>query len=81
MPATYGAGMKKQNMAQRVGRTMRELRTGQGLSQDQFADSIQMHRAYYGAIERGEKNITLETLHRVARGLGTSMAALLGGID
>lgn len=36
-----------------------------------------MHRAYYSKIERGEKNVTLATLERVADGLGTSMSALL----
>jgi transcriptional regulator with XRE-family HTH domain len=36
-----------------------------------------MHRAYYSASERGEKNITLVTLHRIARGFGVSMSTLL----
>jgi transcriptional regulator with XRE-family HTH domain len=37
-----------------------------------------MHRAYYSAIERGEKNITLDTLLRVADGLGISASDLFG---
>ncbi|WP_395589000.1 helix-turn-helix domain-containing protein [Pseudomonas syringae group genomosp. 7] len=36
-----------------------------------------MHRAYYSKIERGEKNLTLATLERVAKGMGTSMSAQL----
>ena len=39
-----------------------------------------MHRAYYSAIERGEKNITLVTLHRIAEGFGVSMGALLADV-
>jgi transcriptional regulator with XRE-family HTH domain len=35
------------------------------------------HRAYYSAIERGERNLTLGTLHRVAKGLGVRMADLM----
>ena len=35
-----------------------------------------MHRAYYVAIERGEKNITLQTLHLIAAGLVMTMASL-----
>lgn len=46
------------------------------VSQEAFADSIAMHRAYYGFIERGTRNMTLVTLHRVASGLGWSLADL-----
>lgn len=60
---------------------MRRHRTTTGLSQDLFADRIQMHRAQYAALERGEKNITLPTLRRVAVGLGVSMSQLLQGVD
>lgn len=73
--------MKKLSVAQRVGRTIREMRKKTGLSQDDFADHLDMHRAYYSAIERGEKNITLKTLHRLATGLGTTMAALVTNAD
>jgi transcriptional regulator with XRE-family HTH domain len=40
-----------------------------------------MHRAYYSAIERGEKNITLGTLHRIAQGFSVSMSQLLVDVD
>lgn len=46
------------------------------MSQDTFADSIAMHRAYYSAIERGEKNLTVATLLRVTTGLGISLSTL-----
>ena len=52
-----------------------------GLSQDGYADRIGMHRAYYAAIERGERNVTLSTLHRVAGGLGTTMGVVLSEAD
>lgn len=73
--------MNKPTIAQRVGRNMRAIRHQGGLSQDNFADRIDMHRAYYSAIERGEKNVTLVTLQRVAAGLGVTMAKLLQGVD
>ena len=72
MVALYGYRMKKPTLARLVGQAMRRHRTDMGLSQDLFADRIQMHRAYYSAIERGEKNVTLPTLLRVAIGLGLS---------
>lgn len=59
------------------GQVPRTHRRATKLSQDDFADRIKTHRAYYSAIERGEKNITLVTLHRIAEGFGVSMSALL----
>ena len=59
-----------------VGGAIRTRRQAMGLSQDAFADTIDMHRAYYSAIERGEKNVTVETLVRVATGLNATVAEL-----
>ena len=73
--------MESFEIAERVGQGLRQLRTAKGLSQEAFADSIRMHRAYYSAIERGEKNLTLSTLARVAAGLGITMASLLRSCD
>lgn len=60
-----------------MGGAIRERRSKMMLSQDGFADRIGMHRAYYSSIERGERNLTLETLGRVARGLGVPPSQLL----
>lgn len=73
--------MRKLSIAQRLGRNVRKHRQLTGLSQDNFADTIDMHRAYYSAIERGEKNVTLVTAHRVAQGLGVTLAELFDGVD
>jgi transcriptional regulator with XRE-family HTH domain len=73
--------MKRPNLAQQLGQAMRERRNKLKLSQDKFADVISMHRAYYSAIERGEKNITIATLRRIATGLNATMAELLTGIE
>ena len=48
-----------------------------GLSQEVFADHCGIHRTYVGAIERGERNITLETLARVAAAAAIKPQALL----
>ena len=60
-----------------LGRAIRARRVELGLSQDKFADLVGMHRAYYGALERGKWNLTVQTLVRVAQGLGVSAATLL----
>ncbi|MEA5126543.1 helix-turn-helix transcriptional regulator [Xanthomonas floridensis] len=54
--------MQEENLALRLGAAIRTVRLATGLSQEGFADAISMHRAYYSAIKRGEKNITIGTL-------------------
>ena len=65
----------------KLGAAIRKVREAAGFSQDSFADHIGMHRAYYSAIERGERNVTLATSARVASGLRKKMADLLGAAD
>lgn len=62
---------------QLIGTTLRERREAAGYSQESYADHIGMHRTYYSAIERGEKNLQLDTLQRVCIGLDVSMWQLL----
>jgi transcriptional regulator with XRE-family HTH domain len=69
--------MSKPGNLQRLGNALRERRSALGYSQESFADKIGMHRAYYSAIERGEKNLTLGLLLRVAAGLGVKLAVLM----
>ena len=69
--------MDSLSLPQQLGQTVRARREALGYSQDRFADHINMHRAYFAAIERGEKNITLNTLQRLASGLDTRISTLL----
>lgn len=69
--------MEQSSLGQRIGAAIRTRRVAKGMSQENFADLIAMHRAYYSAIERGQKNITISTLERIAQGLGTPMSTLL----
>jgi transcriptional regulator with XRE-family HTH domain len=57
----------------RIGEVVRRHREKGEYSHDGFADHIKMHRAYYGAIERGQKNLQLTTLERVCDGLDVPM--------
>lgn len=68
--------MEKATPLERLARAVRAKRESLKMSQEAFADSIGMHRAYYSTIERGERNVTLETLVRVATGLGIDVATL-----
>jgi transcriptional regulator with XRE-family HTH domain len=53
----------------RVGKAIRRLRTAAGFSQEGFAHACKFHRTYIGAIERGEKNLTLDSIERLAKTL------------
>lgn len=64
-------------MLEALGGEIRRIRTDRGLSQESFADSIEMHRAQYSKIERGERNMTILTLKRIAGGLGSTLAELM----
>ena len=72
---------KKNLLVLQLGQAIRARRLAIALSQDDFADRIHMHRAYYSAIERGENNIPLATLQRVAKGLGVTLGALFADVD
>ncbi|UNP30720.1 helix-turn-helix domain-containing protein [Lysobacter gummosus] len=61
----------------KLGAAIRERRMALAVSQEGFADAIQMHRTYYSSIERGERNLTLVTLWRVAEGLEVKVSQLL----
>ena len=60
-----------------VGKNIRALREKLGLSQDVFADDCEVHRTYIGSVERGERNITLITLARIAKAAKTTPVDLL----
>ena len=70
--------MDEASLQEKLGAAIRERRSALEMSQEAFADSIKMHRAYYSKIERGERNVTLATLWRVAEGLGVTPSQLLG---
>lgn len=61
----------------RVGDNIRKFRQKKGWSQEQLASEANLHRAYVGQIERGEKNIGLQNLQKIAEALNISIAALV----
>ena len=61
--------MKADDLQKRVGRVIRYYRERNGFSQEGFADHIDVHRTYYGAVERGRQNLTLRRLQQIADGL------------
>jgi len=64
-------------LRKRLGKSIRRLRAGLGFSQESFASRVKVHRTFMGAVERGEQNLSLDSLEKIARGLGVSPSGLL----
>jgi len=64
------------DLERRFGKRLKELRLARGLSQEELAFKIGVHRTYLGGIERGERNPSLKNLASIAEGLGVSLSEL-----
>lgn len=63
LPSTFGA-------------RVRELREQKGWSQEEFARFCKLHRTYIGSIERGERNVSLKNIVRLAKILNVPVGYL-----
>lgn len=64
-----------------LGEHVRSLRLALGFSQEDLAEASGLHRTYIGSIERGERNVSLENIVKIAHALKTTPSNLLDGID
>ena len=60
-----------------VADNVRRLRTELNLSQESLAAEAGLHRTYIGAIERAERNLSLDNVERLARALNVAPSSLL----
>ena len=60
-----------------VGERIRKARLAKGLSQEELAFEADLHRAYIGQIERGEKNIGVQNLQKIASALKIKISKLI----
>jgi len=60
-----------------LGKKIRAEREKLGVSQEKLGQMAKLHRTYIGMIERGEKNITISNLKRIAQALGSQVRDLI----
>ena len=65
----------------RFGQRVRALRSERGWSQEDFAAECEVHRTYMGGVERGERNVSLVNIERIARALGMTLSELFEGVE
>lgn len=56
---------------------LRSARKARGLSQEALAHDANLHRTYIGSVERGERNVSIDNIERLARALGVEPADLM----
>jgi transcriptional regulator with XRE-family HTH domain len=64
-----------------MGRNLRAHREAQGISQEAFGTVLGFHRTYVGGLERGERNLTLKNVERIAAILDVAPLELLVAHD
>lgn len=64
-------------LRQTLANNLRAFRRSKRITQDRLAELCDLHRNYVGAVERGERNITLNTMARFADALGVTVPELL----
>jgi transcriptional regulator with XRE-family HTH domain len=62
-----------------LGRNLRSFREAEELSQEAFSERLGFHRTYWAGIERGERNLTLRSIEKIAAKLGIEPLLLLEG--
>jgi transcriptional regulator with XRE-family HTH domain len=55
---------------------MRAIRLDKNLSQEELAEASGLHRTYIGSVERGERNISLDNIEKIAKALGVDVPEL-----
>ena len=71
---------KPTSARQRFAKNLRDERQRHNLSQEALADAAGLHRTYIGSVERGERNISIDNIEKLANALGVSASTLLEAV-
>jgi transcriptional regulator with XRE-family HTH domain len=69
--------MEKHSNLVKIGKKIREMRKFKGFSQEEFAAEAGLGRTYYGRVERGEQNISIQNLIQIALTLQVEVGELV----
>jgi ribosome-binding protein aMBF1 (putative translation factor) len=72
-----GKPISHQHILRKFGKKLQKVRKSKGISQEELAARLSMHRTYIGMVERGERNPTIRTLYKVAKALKVESSELL----
>ncbi len=72
---------RKARIQEQFGARIRQLRVARNWSQESFAERCGLDRTYISGIERGQRNVSLLNIERIAHHLGISLSELFRGID
>ncbi|MBQ5153296.1 helix-turn-helix domain-containing protein [Macrococcoides caseolyticum] len=61
----------------KIGNNITQLRKSKGWSQEELAFECQLHRTYIGSVERGERNIAILNLFKIANALGVEVKEII----
>jgi transcriptional regulator with XRE-family HTH domain len=73
--------MGDEALAERFGRLVRRLRVEKGYSQEEFSFRVGLHQTYVSSVERGERNVTIQTADRIAKALGTTLSSMFSELE
>jgi transcriptional regulator with XRE-family HTH domain len=73
--------MNKKTLRLLFAKNIRKVRLERKLSQEALADLCELHRTYIGSVERGERNVSIDNIERIACSLKVSPAFLLQDTD
>ncbi|HXG92394.1 MAG TPA: helix-turn-helix transcriptional regulator [Blastocatellia bacterium] len=73
-------GRKREDIRLKFGRRIRTLREQRGWSQEKLAEMAGLHRTYVGAIERGERNVALLNIERIAQAFDMTISDLFNAL-
>jgi transcriptional regulator with XRE-family HTH domain len=68
---------RKRNVRQIFGQNLRRKREILGISQEDLAEKAGLHRTYIGSVERGERNVSIDNMERLAVAVGSNIEQLL----
>ena len=60
---------------------LRRHRLDQGLSQERLAEKAKLHPNYVGSVERGERNVSIDNMEKLAEALGVDLRDLLAEVE